>query len=266
MNPGVKNVKLNVFFPILSLLVFTACVNSRNVVYFNDVEDSVIPTEVKAIEPLIQRNDLLSISVSSLNPEASKIFNSPNESDAQSVNMAAGRSTSVSGYLVNSDGYIQFPILGNIKAAGLTKKQLRDEISRSLVNRKLLLDPIINIRYLNYKVTVLGEVANPTVVNAPSEKITLLEALGLAGDLTIYAKRHNVMVIREEEGKRIVKRINLNSKEFLTSPYYYLQSNDIVYVEPDKAKVASANPVRQWLPLVFSGLTVVIVAMDRLLN
>jgi polysaccharide biosynthesis/export protein len=266
MNQILKNISPNIFFTFLSLLVLTACVNSRNVAYFKDVEDSVIPTEVKSIEPLIQKNDLLSISVNSLNPEASKIFNSPNESDAQSVNMSVGRTTSVSGYLVNSDGFIQFPILGNIKAAGLTKKQLKDEISRNLVNRKLLLDPIINIRYLNYKVTVLGEVSNPTVVNAPNEKISLLEALGLAGDLTIYAKRNNIMVIREEEGKRIVKRINLNSKDFLTSPYYYLQSNDIVYVEPDKAKVASANPVRQWLPLVFSGLTVIVVTIDRLLQ
>jgi polysaccharide export outer membrane protein len=214
-------------------------------------------------EPLIQKNDILSISVSSLNPEASKIFNAPNITEAEGVDLT-GRAMNISGYLVNQDGYIQFPFLGNIKAAGLTKKALKENIAQSLVTKKLLLDPIINIRFLNFRVTVLGEVAHPTVVNVPSEKITLLEALGLAGDLTIYAKRHNLLIIREEEGKKTIKRIDLNSTALFSSPYYYLRPNDIVYVEPDKAKVASANPVRQWLPLVFSGLTIVVIGLDRL--
>jgi polysaccharide biosynthesis/export protein len=90
--------------------------------------------------------------------------------------------------------------------------------------------------------------------------------LGLAGDLTIYAKRQNVMVIREEEGKKVVKRINLNTTDLFTSPYYYLKSNDIVYVEPDKTKIATASQARQWLPIIFSGLTVIVVAIDRLVN
>ncbi|QHL88829.1 polysaccharide export protein [Nibribacter ruber] len=245
-----------------SLFVF-GCSSTKKVVYFNNIQDSVLPSGVENIEPLIQKNDLLSISVSSLNPEASKIFNTPNVTDSEAPDFS-GRATSVSGYLVNAQGYIQFPILGNIKALGLTKRQLKESITKSLTDRKLLVDPIINIRYLNYRVTVLGEVANPTVVNAPNEKITLLEALGLAGDLTIYAKRSNVLIIREVEDKKIIKRINLNSTELFNSQYYYLQPNDIVYVEPDKAKVATANPVRQLLPLIFSGLTVVVVAVDRL--
>jgi polysaccharide biosynthesis/export protein len=212
---------------------------------------------------LIQRNDLLSISVSSLNPEASKIFNAPNITEAEVPDLA-GRAMSVSGYLVNQDGKIQFPFLGSLQAAGLTKNQLKDNIAKSLVTKKLLVDPIINIRYLNFRVTVLGEVSKPTVVHVPSEKITLLEALGLAGDMTIYAKRNNIMLIREESGKRLVKRLNLNSTELFTSPYYYLKPNDIVIVEPNKARVATANPARQWLPLIFSGLTVVVIGFDRL--
>jgi polysaccharide biosynthesis/export protein len=248
---------------VLSLFFISACVNTRKAVYFNNIQDTEINAGLTDLEPLIQKNDLLSISVSSLNPEASKIFNAPNVSEAEGLDLS-GRAMNVSGYLVNQDGYIQFPFLGNIPAAGLTKKALKDNIAKSLVAKKLLLDPIINIRYLNFRVTVLGEVAHPNVVHVPSEKITLLEALGLAGDLTIYAKRDNILVIREEEGKRIVKRLNLNSTALFTSPYYYLKPNDIVYVEPDKAKVATANPVRQWLPMVFSGLTIVVIGLDRL--
>jgi polysaccharide export outer membrane protein len=255
--------RLSYFYLLQCLLFFSACVNTKKVVYFNNIQDSEIQTGIMDFEPLIQKNDILSISVSSLNPEASKIFNAPNITEAEGVDLT-GRAMNISGYLVNQDGYIQFPFLGNIKAAGLTKKALKENIAQSLVTKKLLLDPIINIRFLNFRVTVLGEVAHPTVVNVPSEKITLLEALGLAGDLTIYAKRHNLLIIREEEGKKTIKRIDLNSTALFSSPYYYLRPNDIVYVEPDKAKVASANPVRQWLPLVFSGLTIVVIGLDRL--
>jgi polysaccharide biosynthesis/export protein len=254
---------LSYFYLLLCLLFFSACVNTKKVAYFNNIQDTEIKTAIMDFEPLIQKNDILSISVSSLNPEASKIFNAPNVTEAEGVDLT-GRAMNISGYLVNQDGYIQFPFLGNIKAAGLTKKALQEDIARTLVTKKLLLDPIINIRFLNFRVTVLGEVAKPTVVNVPSEKITLLEALGLAGDLTIYAKRHNLLLIREEEGKKTIRRIDLNSTALFTSPYYYLRPNDIVYVEPDKARVASANPVRQWLPLVFSGLTIVVIGLDRL--
>jgi polysaccharide biosynthesis/export protein len=254
---------LSYFYLVLCLIFASACVNTRKAVYFNNIQDTEIDASVAQVEPLIQKNDLLSITVSSLNPEASKIFNAPNISEAEGLDLV-GRAMSVSGYLVNQQGNIQFPFLGSIKAAGLTKKELEDKIGQSLVSKKLLLDPIISIRYLNFRVTVLGEVAKPTVVHVPSEKITLLEALGLAGDMTIYAKRDNVMLIREEGGKRIVKRLNLHSADLFTSPYYYLKPNDIVIVEPDKARVATANPARQWLPIIFSGLSVVVIGLDRL--
>jgi polysaccharide export outer membrane protein len=151
-----------------------------------------------------------------------------------------------------------------VKASGLTKKQLKEYITKTLTQRQLLTDPVVTIRYLNYKVTVLGEVAHPTVINVPDEKISLLEALGLAGDMTIYAKRDNVMVIREDEGKRVVKRLNLNSKDLFTSPYYYLKSNDIIYVEPNKAKISAASNTRTWLPVVLSGLSLTAIIVDRL--
>jgi polysaccharide export outer membrane protein len=244
--------------PILTLFVLTSCVSTKKVVFFPDVKDGNLPSNTPFPESIIQKSDILSITVSSLNPEASAIFNQAAEGGA------AGAAAPAVGYLVNTEGNIQFPVLGNIKAEGLTKNQLKDKIADSLVRKKLLLDPIVTIRYINFRVTVLGEVNHPTVVTVPNEKISLLEALGLAGDLTIYGRRENVMVIREQKDQKVIKRLNLNSDEIFTSPYYYLQSNDIVYVEPNKAKVASVSRGMQWIPIVLSGLSLVILAATQL--
>ena len=117
-----------------------------------------------------------------------------------------------------------------------------------------------------YKVTVIGEVAKPAVLNVPNEKITLLEALGLAGDMTIFARRDNVLVIRETDGVKNFTRLNLNSNEIFTSPYYYLKSNDIVYVEPTKQKVNQTNQSRLWIPVIFSGISAAVIIIDRIVN
>jgi len=239
-------------------LVFTSCVNTRDATYFNDLNDTSLLSLTIISESVIQKNDILNISVSSLNAEASSIYNTPNN--------ATGNTNNLAGYLVDGSGNIQFPVLGSIKAESLTKEQLKINITKTLLDKKLLVDPIVSIRFQNFRVTVLGEVARPTVVSVPSEKISLLEALGFAGDLTIYAKRNNVLVIREENGKKIIKRINLNSNELFTSPYYYLKSNDIVYAEPNKAKIASVSRSQQWLPLVVSGLSLGIIVLDRLIK
>jgi polysaccharide export outer membrane protein len=247
---------------LLLMLSAASCINTKKAVYFNDIQDSTIPLTIEGLEPVIQKNDLLSITVSSLNTKATETFNAPNTASIQAVS-TLGSAMQATGYLVDQDGYIQFPVLGKIKATGLTKKALTDNITKSLIDTKQLLDPIVNIRYLNYRVTVLGEVAHPTVVNVPNEKITLLEALGLAGDLTLYAKRDNIMVLREEGGQRVVKRLDLNSHEILTSPYFYLKTNDIVYVEPNKKRIRSTNRVTEWLPVVFSGLSLAAIIVDR---
>lgn len=253
-----------IFCSALLITVASSCVNMQEATYFNGVKDSEIVTKVENLEPVIQKNDLLSISVNSLNTEASKIFNAPNATVVEASRNETGSTSQASGYLVNQEGIIQFPVLGKIHAAGMTKKQLSDKITKSLQEKQLLRDPIVDVRYLNYRVTVLGEVGKPSVINVPNEKITLLEALGLAGDLTIYAKRDNIMVVREEENKKVIKRLNLKSDEIFTSPYYYLKSNDIVYVEPNKARISSNSQARTWLPVIFSGLTVIVIALDRL--
>ncbi|OQP57836.1 sugar transporter [Niastella vici] len=233
----------------------------KKVTYLNDVNGTVIKNAVENLEPVIQKNDLLSITVSSPNAIASQPFNTAITVSTQAVGYT---STQAVGYLVDQDGYIDMPMLGRIKAAGLTKKELKENITTNLVENKYLLYPVVNVRYLNFKVTVLGEVAHPMVINVPDEKINILEALGFAGDLTVYARRNNVAVIREENGSRIVQRIDLNSGTLLTSPYYYLRSNDIVYVEPNKAKVSTSGNVHNWLPVILSGLSLAAVLFYRL--
>lgn len=208
-----------------------------------------------------KKNDLLSVSISSPNAAASQPFNTVMNVSTQTVGYT---STQAAGYLVDQDGYIDLPMLGRIKASGLTKKELKENITKSLVDNKYLLYPVVNVRYLNFKVTVLGEVARPMVINVPDEKINILEALGFAGDMTVYAKRNNVALIREEKGNRIVKRLDLNSGNLLASPYYYLKPNDIIYVEPNKAKVSAASNTRNWLPAILSGLSLTAVIVDRL--
>ena len=250
--------------PVLLLLLYAVlpgCVNTKRVIYFNNIQDTIFRSDPANLDPVIRKGDILSISVTSANPEASAPFNSPNVSSSSVRNTQPG--TLPDGYLVQQDGTIQFPVLGNLMAAGISKKQLKDNIQQQLDQRKLLVDPIVSIRYLNFRVTVLGEVARPAVVNVPSEQITLFEALGLAGDLTIYAKRDNVLLIREEDGKKIIKRLNLNTSDILNSPYYHLKTNDIVYVEPGKSKVASVSQSRQLLPILISALSLAVIIIDR---
>ncbi len=248
---------------VFAILALSSCGNAKNAIYFNGNSSVAFLSEEENLEPIIKRNDLLSITVSSVNPEATEIFNLQNDAAAQS-STNAGNTTRVSGYLVDQDGFIRFPILGNISAVGKTKKALREEITEMLISRKLLLEPIVDIRYLNYKISVLGEVKNPSVLTIPNEKISLLEALGLAGDITIYGRRDNITLIREEEGLKRIRKLDLTNNEIFNSPYYYLQSNDIIYVEPNKGKIASSSGAVQWIPVILSAISLGIIAIFNL--
>jgi polysaccharide export outer membrane protein len=252
-------------FATLVLIFFTfACTSTKKLVYFDNIQDSVIKLQSQPPEAVIQRNDLISIAVNSLNPEATAIFNSPNESTPNANNATANDNTLTVGYLVNPNGDIQFPILGAIHVEGLTKSQLTAMLIKQLTDKKLLVDPIVTIRHLNFRVSVLGEVSTPGVFTIPNEKISILEALGLAGDITIYGKKDNVLIIRQStNGEKITKRVNLKSAEILSSPYYYLQSNDVVYVEPSTDRVAKERNI-MLLPIVLSVTTLLVVIIDRI--
>lgn len=255
--PAPKYMILGLFL----ISAFTSCVNTKKIAYFNDVQDSTLIASKAGLEPIIQKKDILSISVSSLSNEATVIFNTPN------VSASAGSSgAQTSGYLVSQDGNIKFPLLDAVPAAGLTQKQLEDNITKLLIDKKLLFDPIVTARFLNFRVTVLGEVNHPGVVYVPSEQISILEAIGEAGDLTIFGLRDNVILIRQEGPDKLVKRLNLNSSKILQSPYFFLKSNDVIYVEPGKAKVLGTSQARQILPIIFSGATVFIIILSTLLK
>ena len=245
-------------------LLLISCANTKKVTYFNNVKDTTFYSGNIVIQKPIEANDIMSIVISSANADASRDFNI--QSNNTSTTTATGSNTQSGGYLVNADGNIELPVLGSVKAAGLTKDQLRMNIVNLILSKKLLVDPIVAIRFLNYEVTVLGEVNHPTVITVPSEKITLLKALGLAGDLTIYGKRENVLLIREEGNKKITRHIDLNSADFFNSPYYYLQPNDVIYVEPNRNKAAIAVRNQQILPIVISALSVVAIIIDRILR
>lgn len=256
---------------ILSLLLlfffvfFTACVSTRETTYFNNAIDTVYAGAHPDQENLIRSNDILSVSISSLNNEASAVFNATNNF-AISNSTISGSSTQSTGYLVDQQGFIQLPMLGNIRASGLSRDQLKKSITDMILERRLLVDPIVNIRHMNFEVTVIGEVGRPTVITVPNEKISMLKALGLAGDITIYGKKDRVLLIREEAGVKQVRHIDLNSQNFLNSPYYYLKPDDIVYVEANKNKVASAGRLTPFLPAILSGLSVVILVIDRVIQ
>jgi polysaccharide export outer membrane protein len=250
---------------IVAQIMLSSCASNKKSVYFIDQQDAVLKSTNIPVKNVIQPNDLLSIAVTSLNAAATEIFNKPNNSYVSSSSVNGGNLQSP-GYLVNDEGNVQFPVLGELKVTGLTTNELRIKITRELVDRKLLVDPIVIVRQLNFKVSILGEVNRPTVVNVPSEKISLLEALGLAGDITIYGKKENVMVIREEDGVKKIKRINLNNSEIFGSEYYYLKSNDIVYVEANKAKVAGSTRTSQLLPIILSALSFGAIIIDRIAN
>jgi len=237
----------------------------KKVTYFNNMNDGEIPSAA-AYVPVINKNDILSISVSSLNSEASAVFNAPNLLPT-STSTVLGAPTQLVGYLVNENGDIIFPVLGRIHAEGLSTKQLSETITKMLGDKKLLVDPIVATRITNFKVTVLGEVGKPGVISVPNEQITLIEALGFAGDLTIYARRDNVLILREgNNGKKIVSHINLNSGDVLSSPYYNLKANDVIYVEPTIDKARSVSNTRQLLPVAFAALSFMVIVASLFLN
>lgn len=252
-----------------TLLCLTSCISPKSIIYFQDgTEENNLKLAQEAVDmahvPLIQPNDLLSIIVGSLNAEANEIFMTnqvalPNVSYPISGG-AATRQQPV-GYLVDIDGNIEFPLVGKVKVAGLTTLMAADTIRIKLHN--FLKEATVIVRISNFKVSILGEVGRPAVYVVPEESITLPELISLAGDLTIYGRRDNVLIIREENGERTYARVDLTSRNLFKSPYYYLHKNDMVYIEPVKAKMTSTDRTMQVLPLILSSISVIAVVLTR---
>jgi polysaccharide export outer membrane protein len=224
---------------ILTLLLLTACTSSKHVVYLQDIDAYTKQDIDGTYEVLIQPDDLLLITVNSRNQELAMPFNLPLVSQ-----QLDGRNYSqqrVLGYLVDQNGEIDFPVLGKLKAGGLTRMQLTDRIKKRLIEEELVGDAVVTVQFQNFKVSVMGEVAKPGSFIITGDRITLLEALSMAGDLTIYGRRDRVTVIREKDGLRTLKVHDLRSSDIFTSPYYYLQQNDVVYVEPNKTRAGQSG-------------------------
>jgi polysaccharide export outer membrane protein len=232
--------KLNYFRPVillfLSLFIFS-CASRKNVAYYQNIDQLANLESSSSYETILQPDDLLMIVVMAENPEVAAPFNLPSVI-MQSTTELENQQMRMNSYLIDSKGFIQFPVLGSIQIGGLTRTQAIAKITNEL--EKYIKKPSINLRILNYKVTVQGEVTQPGIHNITSERITLTEALSMSGDLTVYGKRDNILVIREVDGKKQATRVDITKADFLNSPFYYLKQNDVVYVEPNKTKVNSS--------------------------
>lgn len=243
------------------IFIFSSCA-TRNLIYFSDLPEENINTEpvINAIDPRIQPVDLLSITVSTLNPESNLLFNS---GVISSVGSASSVTTSMinEGYRVDKEGEINFPILGKVHLEGLTLDEATVKMGQLLESE--VKNPIVNIKLLNFRITVVGEVNQPSTFPVMTERINIVEAIGLAGDLTPFGRRENVLLVRESEDKRTTVRLDLNKKDIFTSPFYYLQQNDIIYVEPVRARGVQASMGRQNLTLALSIISVLSIVAFR---
>jgi polysaccharide export outer membrane protein len=234
-------------------LLASSCLPTKSFIYFQDPDST--HTQVQTGQPdrlIITKNAILGIFVSSVSDEASRYFNY--------APLPGGGNSSANNYVVDVNGDIQLPLVGNIHVEGLTPLEARDTLKSRL--GKYLIEPTVKLDVVNYNVTILGEVTRPGIYTVANEKVTLTEALALAGDLTLYGRRDNVMLVREENGKKNYSHFDLNARDLFSSPYYYLHSNDIIYVEPIKQKRFSAQTYYKVLPLLLSGLSLILVLLS----
>ncbi|RNL81633.1 polysaccharide export protein [Sinomicrobium pectinilyticum] len=249
------------FLLLFSIVLMTSCASRKNLVYFQDIEEIDKLASRVIYDPVLQPDDLLTITVSALNMETVLPFNLPVVAYMDTGQRASG-TPQLQTYLLDNQGNLEFPVIGRIKLGGLTRSEavdlLREKISHYVKN------PVINIRIMNYRVTVLGEVARPGSYTIPNERITIPEALGLAGDLTVYGKRDNILIIRDKNGEKTYTRVDITKKDLLESPYYYLQQNDVIYVEPNKAQVQSSTYNRN--ATVVISIASVIIALISVLT
>lgn len=242
------------FIGVIGVLSVSSCAPRAKIAYMQNIESLGSATD-HTFESKVQPDDLLLIIVSADDPEAVVPFNLTTRMTSNPENPGMGGQQSQQLYLVDSQGYIDFPSLGRLKLGGLTRSQVMDTLQSKL--NPYLKNPILNFRITNYKIVVEGEVARPGVHRIASERITLLEALALSGDLTIYGKRDNILVIREQDGQRTHARVDITKSDFINSPYYYLSQNDVVYVEPNKTRV-NASVVGPNITVGLTALSLVI--------
>ena len=251
----------------LCAILLSGCSAYKQVPYLQDAEVvGSLQEELPMYDAKIMPKDLLTITVNTTDPEVATPFNLTVQS---SVNVA--RTTTLTQqptlqqYLVSNEGTIDFPVLGSLQVGGLTKNEAENLIREKLGNY-LKETPIVTVRMTNYKISVLGEVARPGMFTINNEKVNIFEALALAGDLTIWGQRDNVKLIREDTaGQREIINLNLNKTEIVSSPYYYLQQNDILYVTPNKTKAKNSD-IGQSTSFWFSGTSILVSLVNILIT
>ena len=241
------------------LLTLISCTTKKDILYFQDIKDKP-ETKVIYTQNKIQVNDILTITVSAINPQSALPFNA-NFYDAGFTGGAANgqNAMNLNGYLVNADGNISMPILGNVQVLGKTTNEIEDLIEKILIDQAQLTNPTVMARVTNAKITILGDISGPGTYPYIEQNITLLQAIGYAGDLTMSAKRNNILIIREENGKRTYGHIDMRKTDWFNSEYYYIKQNDIIYVYPNGPKVNSAGYITNYTGLVgvfFTALSI----------
>ena len=240
------------FLLFIVIISVASCASRKDLAYLQNADSMKNLESFYSFEPTLKVDDLLSIIVSAETPEVTIPFNLPQIQGNYQIN---NNQNGIKTYLIDAEGFIDFPVVGSIQLAGLTRRQAVDKLTEAVAI--YIINPSINLRILNYKVSVIGEVIRPGNYPIQSERITLLEALSMAGDLTIYGKRDNILIIREAEGKKSFNRVDITSADFINSPYYYLTQNDQIVVEPNKARM-NASVVGPNITLFISALSVLV--------
>lgn len=229
------------------VVVLTACGPRRNLVYFSNMDaNTTVIRDSADNEVHIKKGDIVNITLNSLSPESDMLF-------ASNKGLASDGTLKRDGYMVSKDGTINIPIVGEFKIAGMTIDEAEDALTAELSKR--VKNPQVVVTIVNFKITVVGEVNKPNTFIIPDDKVNVLEALGMAGDMTVFGKRNNVLVIRTNGSTKTMKRLDLNDKSILHSPYFYLKQNDIVYVEPDKSKSIEYDKNIRILPVVSAAIS-----------
>ena len=238
---------------ISGLLIFSSCSTRKEIVYFQGIENIQSFDSLRKFEPRIEINDVLSINVSSLNDEVVEPFRMDVGGRSSSGGGSSGNNNaSMYGYLVDTEGNIQFPVLGEIKVVNQTRGELEDYLTREL--REYVTDAVVRVRIVNFKITVMGETGS-SVIDVPDERISVPQAIAMAGDITYDGRRDNILVIRNHNGKLTYGRLDLTNADIFKNPYYYLKQNDILYVEPTYRKVKSAGFITSWQGIVSIATT-----------
>lgn len=226
--------------PLFLILFLFSCAPRKDIVYYQDINGGTAVEKSTSYEIKIQPDDLLMIIVSAEDPEIAMPFNLASISTQSPGKLdASGGQQTMQLYLVDAKGTIDFPIIGKLKISGMTRSEVLQLLQQKI--GVFIKNPIINLRIMNFKVSVQGEVNTPGTYPVASDRITLIEALTMARDLTIYGKRDNILIIREIDGMKSYNRVDITKAEFINSPFYYLAQNDVVYVEPNKTKINGAT-------------------------